>query len=208
MKEARLQAIFFDFDGVIVDSFGIALEVNRLERPAMTEDQYRASFNGNINEAQHQAPKVRDIDFVAEYHARFSQLQLDEERRGVIERLAARVPLFIISSSTSRTISDFLTRHGVRERFTKILGNEVHASKVHKFRLLFEEYALDPARVAFITDSSGDIREAREAGIGRVIGILGGYQTREMLEAARPDELVKNFTEFEREIQKFKNKYA
>ena len=59
MKE---KIIIFDFDGVIVDSFAVAFETNKLARPTLTRERYRSKFNGNINDAQFEDEQVREID--------------------------------------------------------------------------------------------------------------------------------------------------
>ena len=42
--------VLFDFDGVIVDSFLHAFEVNKMIYPHLTEKEYRMRFEGNIND--------------------------------------------------------------------------------------------------------------------------------------------------------------
>ncbi len=55
--------------------------------------------------------------------------------------------------------------------------------------------------MTFISDTSGDIYEAKEAGIGYIIGILGGYQTKGSIEKAKPNTIVKDFDDLFRVIQ-------
>jgi len=42
--------ILFDFDGVIVDSWAPAFEVNKLMCPNITEAEYKKAFYGNIKD--------------------------------------------------------------------------------------------------------------------------------------------------------------
>ena len=66
--------VFFDFDGVIVDSFAAAFAVNKLVHPLITEEVYRKRFEGNINESpeEESLKKTRNdhVDFFAEYEPR------------------------------------------------------------------------------------------------------------------------------------------
>jgi phosphoglycolate phosphatase-like HAD superfamily hydrolase len=62
--------------------------------------------------------------------------------------------------------------------------------------MIFDKYSIDPKNAIFITDTSGDIKEAKEAEIGYIVGILGGYQTKNSIEKAKPDIIVKNFKDF------------
>jgi beta-phosphoglucomutase-like phosphatase (HAD superfamily) len=62
--EGKKKFIFFDFDGVIADSFSAAYAVNKMIFPSDTEDSYRKRFEGNINEAvSHKDEPRANIDF-------------------------------------------------------------------------------------------------------------------------------------------------
>ena len=71
------------------------------------------------------------------------------------------------------------------------MGNDVHASKTVKNKMLLEKYALSPADAVFITDTLGDIREATECGIP-AIGVLWGWHDRETLERGSPAAIVED----------------
>lgn len=194
--------IIFDFDGVIVDSFKVALEVNQLATPTLTTERYRAKFNGNIADAPHDDPVVREIDFFAEYGQRFQSLGIDDYIKEIIIKLCKKFPLFIVSSTTNRIISDYLTRHGIRHCFEEIFGFDIEKSKIKKFNMLFKKWGVLPENTVFLTDTVGDILEARAAGIELIVGILGGYQHEKTLRAAQPKKIVKNMHEFSLFIQK------
>jgi len=194
MKQHKV--IFFDFDGVIADTLHIALEINQMSKPTLTLERYQSYFDGNINDAIHEDKVVQKIDFFKEYGKRFKTLEIDEEKKSIIQKLAKEYQLFIISSTTTDIIQSYLQKHGILSCFTEILGNEVHASKVKKFQILFKKYSIDPKNVIFITDSSGDMKEAKEVNIKKIIGILGGFQVEEALKKEKPSLIVKNFSQF------------
>lgn len=188
--------IIFDFDGVIADSLMIAFEVNKLSKPTLTLDRYQAAFDGNINEAKYEDKIVRKIDFFKEYGKRFSILGIDQEKKNFIQKLAQEFQLYIISSTTGVIIREYLHRHNILHCFTDMLGNEIHTSKVTKFTMLFDQHHINPEKVIFITDSSGDMREARKVGIQWIVGILGGYQNKDSLKNGEPTIIVENFSQF------------
>lgn len=188
--------IIFDFDGVIADSLAIAFEVNKLSKPTLTLERYQAAFNGNINEVKYEDKIVRKVDFFKEYGERFFTLGIDSEKKIFIQKLAQEYQLYIISSTTGDIIREYLHRHHIIHCFTDILGNEVHSSKIKKFTMLFDQHHINPKEVIFITDSSGDMKEAREVGIQRVVGILGGYQNEASLKKENPTVIVENFSQF------------
>lgn len=191
----KRKSIIFDFDGVIADSLSIAFEVNKLSKPTLTLERYQAAFNENINEVRYEDKVVREIDFFKEYGERFSTLGIDPEKKKIIQKLAQEFQLYIISSTTGDIIRAYLDRHQIFDCFVDILGNEIHTSKVKKFGLLFDRYHIHPKDVIFITDSSGDMKEAREVGVHSIIGILGGYQNEENLKKGEPTSIVENFSQ-------------
>ncbi len=193
MKE---KIIIFDFDGVIVDSFNVAFEVNRLARPTITKERYQAQFNGNIADAKHVDDKVKEIDFFYEYGERFKSLNINQGIKDSIIKLSKTYKLFIVSSTINSIIQEYLNRHSLLEAFTEILGFDVETSKVKKFNTLFDRYEVSPDQVIFLTDTSGDIEEAKEVKINFIVGILGGYQNKENLKKAEPTAIVKDFNDF------------
>ncbi len=200
-KTGTRVCIFFDFDGVIADSLSIAFEINKISKPSLTLEKYQSFFNGNINETKSEEEFGPKVNFFEEYGKRFEKLDIDEQKQLIIQKLSERFPLFIISSTTSDIIRTYLRKHQILSCFKEILGNEIHASKVKKFRLLFEKYHIDPKDVIFITDSTGDMIEAKEAGIETIVGILGGYQNEENLKRENPTIIVKDFLQFYEFVQ-------
>jgi phosphoglycolate phosphatase len=193
MKE---KIIIFDFDGVIVDSFDVAFEVKILERPTITKERYQANFNGNIADATHEDEKVKEIDFPYEYGKRFKKLDIEQHIKDSLIKLSKEHRLFIVSSTVNSTIKEYLKRHELLEVFTEILGFDVEKSKVKKFNMIFDKYDISPNQAIFITDTSGDIVEAKEAKINFIVGILGGYQNEDVLRKAEPNAIVKDFNDF------------
>lgn len=196
------QVIFFDFDGVIADSLSIAFEVSKMSRPNLTIQKYKSYFDGNINDAKYDEKVVREVNFFKEYGERLETLRIDEQKKNVIEKLAQEFQLFIVSSSSDQIIRSYLQRYDILSCFTEILGNETHQSKVEKFRMLFQKYNFAPKDAIFITDSSGDMKEAKIAGVQTIVGILGGYQEEEKLKKENPAVIVQNFSQFYDFMQK------
>ena len=62
--------------------------------------------------------------------------------------------------------------------------------------MIFEKYNVYPSQTIFLTDTSGDIEEAREAKINFIVGILGGYQNEDNIKKANPNTIVKDFNDF------------
>lgn len=190
------KVIFFDFDGVIANSLQIAFEVNQLSKPTLTLELYRSYFDGNINDAIHADEVLKKIDFFEEYGKRFEKLEINKYTKSTIEKLSQEYQLFIISSTRGDIIQSYLQRHEILSCFTEILGNEIEKSKIKKFQILFDKYNINQKDIIFITDTSGDIKEAKKVGIETIVGIIGGYQFEENLKKENPTIIVENFTQF------------
>ena len=188
--------IIFDFDGVIADSFEIAFAVNGITRPNIKREDYRKLFDGNIYDAEFKEPAEKEIDFWDELGKRFEALGINRDVKSVIKKLRENFDLFIVSSTTESIIKAYLERLGMLDCFTEILGYETETSKVKKFKMIFKKYRVSPVESIFITDTAGDIKEAQEAKINFIIGILGGFQFRESLEKAKPDAIAEDFNDF------------
>ena len=176
-----MKIIFFDFDGVIVDSFSMCYEISNIIRPS-TADEYRAMYEGNIYHALVKRPAARpDIDFFDEYAPRLAKHKPMEGVARDIEELAEEHILVIVSSTTSRIIEDFLKEHGLRGHFKEILGSDVERSKSKKIKNILEAYEVLPEHSIFITDTLGDIKEAAECNV-KSIGVTWGFHSKGKLE--------------------------
>jgi phosphoglycolate phosphatase len=187
--------VLFDFDGVITDSFRIAYETNRMMCPHLTEDGYRKRFEGNINDwlggpEAHTDACRHDVNFFAEYIPRFkAEAALVPGMDKVIAELAGKYTLIVISSTVTSPIEEFLESHGLMPHFAWVMGNDVHASKVEKIKMVFSKHGITAQDCVFITDTLGDMREASKTGVGS-IGVSWGFHNDGTLKEGSPFRLV------------------
>ena len=190
-QEGRI--IFFDFDGVIADTFAACFTVSKMIHPRLTPEEYRKRFYGNVNETAvgewFREEYHPEIDFFTELKPRLLKCELFPGMREVIEYFSRRRPLIIISSTHSDLIREFLHVNALDHCFGSILGNEVHASKVRKMEMAFAQYGALPDECCFVTDTLGDIKEAHRLGV-RAIGVTWGFQAKEILERGAPSVIV------------------
>ncbi len=187
--------IIFDFDGVIADTFTVAHAVKQMEYPGMSEEQYRAKFNGNIGVADfsdfHRVP----LDFQFEYAKKMDGLLLEPKYKDAVLAICSIAPAYIVSSTNTDTIKVFNRSNGIDGCFRDVLGFDVFASKVKKFKMIFEKEHVSATEVLFITDTVGDINEAHEVGITNIIAVTSGYQSEEIIRAANPGCMVHSIVE-------------
>jgi phosphoglycolate phosphatase-like HAD superfamily hydrolase len=194
----RGRFILFDFDGVIVNSTALSFAVSQQFDPDLDHEGYRKLFEGNVYDAfeKKRGPDDGHRDRYFEVYApRFrAEAMLVPGIDKVIRTLHASYTLAVISSTPTVVIEEFLTRYGMRELFSELLGVDVHTSKVEKIRMVFDKYGATAEDCVFITDTLGDIGEAQVHHVG-AIGVVWGLHDRETLERGVPFRIVQKVSE-------------
>lgn len=185
-----MKLIFFDFDGVLVDTlmmhYGISKEVNK----DMPLDFFRSLSNGNIFRSIQDNPDyVPHPQFFERYEAESRELIVPTSIADLVRKLREHYTLAIISSTPTALITKILKQTGLHDCFADILGSDLHTSKVVKIKMLLEKYKVAGADTVFITDTVGDIKEGRECGV-KSIAVTWGFQGQETLQKADPDKIV------------------
>jgi len=197
VKERNL--FLFDFDGVLADSLDLYAEavarcLERIGTPIVkNREDYLAFFEGNFYESM----AAKGVDLVAFAGAAKEILPgIDYDAMKpfaglipVLEALQKDNLLAVISSNGFQTISKMLERFGFDRFFQEILGSDFLFSKKDKIAHALSKYGIDHKRTFYIGDTTGDILEAREAGV-RTVAVTWGWHSREKLVAAHPDFLV------------------
>ena len=164
--------LLFDFDGVVADSLdayfdaftGVCTEMGFDRINSM--ESLLALFDGNVfvqlvrigfpvsrlrEMAVRFAPRIRAV---AESVSPFPGMP------ETMSRLAARHPLYIITSNDTAVVRGFLERYGVTG-VRDVIGSDIEPSKVKKIRAARKR---EPRRTPYyIGDTRGDMTEARRA---------------------------------------------
>ena len=197
MKDRKL--FLFDFDGVLADSLALYAEavarcLERIGTPIIkNQEDYLALFDGNFYESM----AARGVDLAAFARAAkeimpgidYGSMLPFDGLLPVLESLKRAHLLAVISSNGSRTIRRLLERFGFDPFFQEVLGSDFRFSKKEKIEHALAKYGIAPERTFYIGDTTGDIVEARAAGV-RTVAVTWGWHSRERLVAARPDFLV------------------
>ncbi len=168
--------VLFDFDGVIADSFGVCMKTARNLCTHITEEQYRAAFEGNVYEKHkemmapdHGSECHHDRDWFEVYvPALEAEGKLILGIREVITGLSHHYILIVVSSSINSPVQGFLEKHHIGRYFSEIMGADIHPRKLEKIKMVFEHYKTSADKCVFLTDTLGDIEEATAAGVGAV----------------------------------------
>lgn len=189
--------VLFDFDGVIADSYATTLRVCKYRCPNFIEEDFIRGFEGNINDwatefhKNTHSPECRhDIAWPDDYVPEFEKhVQPFVGINEVLKALASEYRLIIISSTITSPIESFLTKFEMGDLFAQVMGNDVHKSKVEKMRMVFEKYGVLANDCVFVTDTLGDMREAKEHEMG-AIGVSWGFHPHATLEKGVPFRIV------------------
>lgn len=197
-----MAVIFFDYDGVLVDSldveakyFSEACHSYGVEGINTSEDMAKLS-EGNFYEGMvAMGISAEKIDAVMKKYGEIKmdgryQIPYHAPMMKLLRRLAKHFPLYIVTSNTSATVEkrmEELEIKGVRE----ILGAEGEKSKVKKIRRIMEMHPGEKS--LFIGDTKGDMVESKEAGVDIRLGVTWGWQEPWVVLSGNPDYYFDDF---------------
>jgi phosphoglycolate phosphatase len=187
------KVILFDFDGVLANTLEHAFDIHKLLNPhflweefqKMSDRNFHAEYRKKLEEGNHVHPE----NYPEEYSKKLAQMNLESELAELVIKLSSVYTLYVVSSTKTSYIQDFLEREKVLNHFTDVLGADIHESKVVKIKSILEKEAIIPNHCLFITDTTGDIHEARECDVPSVC-VSWGLHQRERLEKQNPFAVV------------------
>jgi phosphoglycolate phosphatase len=191
-----IKNIIFDFDGVIHDTLHLAFEIVHKLNPNMTLEMYRDRFNGNNYEEDKKSPEKFRMYDVKKYfelqEIEFKKLKINNKVKKELLELYKNYQLFIVSSNQEKAIRIYLENNALNGIFKDILGYETHTSKEKKFNILIKKYDLTSEDSIYITDTLGDIIEARKVHL-RALAVDFGFHERARLKKGKPLSILSKF---------------
>lgn len=190
--------IMFDFDGVVADSLevffaeftGVCAEMG-FDR-VNTREAFLALFETNLLEGLVKAGfpvwqlKKLSRAFAPRIAEANRRVQPFPGMPEIVRTLAARHPLYFITSNASATIEAFVDAHEIGG-VLDVLGADKEPSKVKKIKQVRKRH---PEHTPYyIGDTKGDMVEARRAGAVAVAAAWGWHPV-ETLAAGNPDHLL------------------
>lgn len=195
MNPQNKKLVIFDFDGVLINTHDFAFASYKELNKDFTWEKFQDFSNGNFHKTV--GSEMNDGFRVPEdekwdemYSEKIKELTITDLLVEIIKNLSLDYILAIVSSSSTKCISNFLSKEKITD-FSDILGTDVHKSKVIKINSLLEKYNIKPNNAIFITDSLGDILEGNECNV-KSIGVTWGIHPRETLEKGNPIIIIDN----------------
>ena len=198
--------LLFDFDGVVADSFeayfaaftGVCTEMGFDH--INSKESLLALFDGNVFiqlvRAGFPMGRLREMGtrFAPRIRAVAESVQPFPGMPDTLSRLAARHPLYVITSNDTAVVRAFLDRFGVTG-VRDVIGSDIEPSKVKKIRAARRR---EPRRTPYyIGDTRGDMTEARRAR-ALPVAVTWGWHDEPRLRSGRPKHVVRTPEELER----------
>jgi phosphoglycolate phosphatase-like HAD superfamily hydrolase len=194
--------IVFDFDGVIVDSIqlymNLYLQVFKLyglEFPLTSNEQFRqhydSAWENNFTRYGIPADEVPQLLAQLDGLLSYEQIQLFESIDKVIRSSAQAAELAILSSTGAEIIHDYLVRHGLRTYFAVISGGDGTSGKAARLAELVKASGRSPLNCLMIGDTAMDIRSGKAVGT-HTLGVTYGWYSQQRIITEKPTYVAEN----------------
>lgn len=192
-----IKIIIFDFDGVIINEYSMHYELNKKQITGLTEDEFKGLFEGNVH-LQREKLKSRDtgFDIKSNFNEYKKTIKIQSDIKESLKQLSKKYILGIISSAKESGALQCIKNSELENSFSFIYGDETHKLKTEKFNLVLERFKVSKDECIFITDTLGDILEAKKVGI-KTIAVDYGYHIKETLLKGNPIKIISNLSEIE-----------
>ena len=193
-----MKLFLFDFDGVLVDSLNVYEKtvtdcLKKINQPLTRgREEYLELFEDNFYESLVKKGVDLDefmkasVDILAQTN--FKDIKPLDAVVPVVRELHKNNCLIVVSSNDSASIKEALKLFHYNGYFQEILGSDFMFSKKEKILYAIKKYQVISEDIYYIGDTTGDIKEGREAGV-KTVGVTWGWHSKEKMAAAEPDYL-------------------
>jgi len=192
------QAIIFDFDGTIADTFGLAVDifyhVTKRREPIPKAEISRLRELSLPEVALAVGVPIWQIPYLAWRGRRLFAKRLHQAKSvpGMAETLQAlskERDVYVVSSNSRSNVMTFLTEHGLTDYFTQVEGNARLHGKARLLRKICRQGGYEPEETCYVGDETRDIEAARHAGL-KSVAVAWGYNNINALHDHHPDKIV------------------
>ncbi len=208
-----IKAIFFDFDGTISDSHGLAFK-----SIVRTLDEYGFEFNQNkllelMGNRMHIILKELGLDpghldsVRKRFYKHFTKGAKDGEIKLCVSMkplwdLKKDYPLIVISNAEGSFVRASIKRLELKGLFKKIYGADKFSHKDDLLVELFKKMKIKPHEAIYIGDRFSDMEYARDAGCYAVaIHNKCAWSDLKTIKKEKPDHIIKDFRELKKVIR-------
>jgi phosphoglycolate phosphatase len=192
------QAVIFDFDGTIADTFGLAVEifyhVTKRKQPLPADEiahlrelslpEVAVTLGVPFWKVPYFAWRGRRL-----FAKRLHQATVVSGMAELLKSLQADYDIYVVSSNSEKNVETFMHEHGLNSYFQQIYGNARLQGKARILKRICRRGAYDPTRTCYVGDETRDIEAAHHAGL-KSIAVAWGYNNIKALHRHQPDKIV------------------
>jgi len=194
-----IKALIFDYDGVIFDTVNIAWDIvkticdryckRRIKTKKEFFDVYKKNFYASMEERGVNAEDMEKLkrDSIAILKKKHPKPFKDIKK--VMNKLSKKYKLAVVSSNYTDVMKHALGKARILKDFHLIVGAEHEEHKTKKIRLCLKKFKLKPHEAVFVTDTTGDIKEAKKVKL-KTIAVTWGFHKKDKLLKTKPDFVV------------------
>ncbi len=196
--------LIFDYDGVIVDTFDVFykyfIKACRKEgvEEIKTKNDFLKLYNENVYESMFKMGLSREkiLKIVLKTKdgllANQGEIKLFEDIKKVLGKLAKSNVMYVVTSSETNLVRQFLKSHKIHKYFKDVIGSDKEHNKIKKINAIKK---IHPNKKYFyIGDTKGDIKEGKQAGV-KTVAVSWGWHKPEFLRQENPDYIAKTPTD-------------
>lgn len=206
---ANTRTIIFDFDGTIVDSLDLVIEVFKEmvpEHENASQDQVEALRNLSVKDISSSlGVPIWKVPFLVNkgrglMQKRIDQVSVFEGLEVALSQLQAKgCKLHIISSNSTENVQNYIKNAGLDQYFESINGGVGLFGKKKYINRLCKKYCQNKEIVWYVGDEIRDIKAAKKAGV-HMVAVGWGFNHPETLKAQKPDAVAMNLVDLEKII--------
>lgn len=204
-KKPSLQAVLFDRDGTLIDSYhadssAYLAMFHEMGIPWGLEDlarHYSPNWYHVYRAARLPRNRWDDADRAWRKHYANHSPALMAGARNLLSRLSRTYHLGLVTSGDRDRVTRQLRSFRLTRVFAaRVCSGDTPEKKPHPapLRLALHKLRLDPGACVYVGDSPEDLQMAKRAGV-QAIAVLGPFPTENRLRAARPEILLESIRE-------------
>ena len=188
--------IFFDYDGVMVDSLeaeakyyveacqelGVDVVKSAADMAHLSEGNFYDGMAARGVDRE-TLRKINEIYATVKSSNRFP-IPAFPAMFDLLAEVSSRFPVYMITSNISATVENRLAECGITT-VKEVLGADKETSKEKKLRTVMDKYPGE--RTLFVGDTKGDMLETAAVGINLRLAVTWGWQKPEVVLAGDPD---------------------
>ncbi len=204
-KNARVEAVLFDWDGTLLDSFdadsSAYLAMFREMGIPWGLDELARHYSPNWYNVYRAAklPRARWDDANRAWRKQYAnhKPKLVAGARRLLAWVGRRFRLGLVTSGDRDRVARQLRYFQLTRLFAaRVCADDTAQKKPHPapLRLALKQMCLEPGSCIYVGDSPHDLEMARRAGV-RAIAVIGRFPTEKGLRAAKPEFLLGSINE-------------